>query len=144
MEMAAKEAATNMSLVDKYAKEAQAEFQTIGMGDLAASGNYSCPRKYLQQRDQPLEVPMDCIRKLCDHIDQDFDDKITLDELAGYVKTKELPIEESVVDAMYADAIKGRGFVSEAQRLAPLNHDEIATAVRGRHAWDTKARQWYV
>ena len=87
---------------------------------------------------------MDCIRKLCDHIDEDFDDKITLEELVGYVKRKELPIEESVVDAMYADAVKGRGYVNEAQRLAPLTHDEIATAVRGRHAWDIKAKRWCV
>lgn len=33
--MAAKEAAKNMSLVDKYAMEAQSEFQMVGMKDLA-------------------------------------------------------------------------------------------------------------
>lgn len=46
-EMAIKEGTTNLSLVDKYAKEAQAEFEMVSMKDLAASGNFSCPKKYL-------------------------------------------------------------------------------------------------
>ena len=79
--MAAKEAATPLSLVDKYAMEAQAEYSMVSMKDIAASGNFSCPKKYLNQRDQPLEVPMECIRKLCDHMDTDFDDRIELQEM---------------------------------------------------------------
>ena len=51
MEMKAKEAVTNMSLVDKYAIEAQSEFAMVSMKDLADSGNFSCPKKYLNQRD---------------------------------------------------------------------------------------------
>lgn len=39
-EIAAKEAATPLSLVDKYAMEAQAEFQMVSMKDIAASGNF--------------------------------------------------------------------------------------------------------
>ena len=31
---------------------------------------------------------MDCIRKLCDHIDRDFDDRITAEEMVDYVHTK--------------------------------------------------------
>ena len=46
-EMAAKEAATPLSLVDKYAMEAQAEFQMVSMKEIAGSGNFSCPQKYL-------------------------------------------------------------------------------------------------
>jgi len=113
-EMRQKEAASPLSLVDKYAMEAQAEFQMVSMKDLAASGNFSCPKKYLNQRDQPLEVPMECIRKLCDLIDTDFDDRIDLNELIAFVKQRQLPIEESVVVEMFNDAIKGRGFVNES------------------------------
>lgn len=46
-EMTAKEAVTNISLVDKYAIEAQSEFAMVSMKDLANSGNFSCPKKYL-------------------------------------------------------------------------------------------------
>lgn len=88
----------------------------MSIKELAASGNFSCPKKYLNQRDQTLEVPMECVRKLCDLIDKDFDDRISCDELIEFVATRQLPIEESVVVEMFNDAIKGRGFVSEAQR----------------------------
>ena len=57
---------------------------------------------------------MECIRKLCDHIDTDFDDRVELEELVNYVKRKELPIEPETVFAMYEDAIKGRGYANEA------------------------------
>ena len=50
-EMAAKEAVTSVSLVDKYAIEAQNEFAQVTMRDLRDSGNFSCPKKYLNQRD---------------------------------------------------------------------------------------------
>ena len=84
------------------------------MKDLRDSGNFSCPQKYMNQRDQPLEVPMDCIRNLCDAIDEDFDDRITVEELTGYVHKKQLPIEDSIIQEMFYDAIKGRGYVNEA------------------------------
>ena len=28
---------------------------------------------------------MECIRKLCDHIDTDYDDRITVEEIVNYV-----------------------------------------------------------
>ena len=143
-EMAEKDAAVNLSMVDKYAKEAQAEFQTFTMKELRDSGSTQCPRKYLNQRDQPLEVPMECIRTLCDSIDKDFDDRITLEEMQSYIREKELPISDEIAEEMFADAIKGRGFVNEAQRLAPLSHDEVAGAVRGRHAWNTQTKEWEI
>ena len=114
------------------------------MKDLAASGNFSCPKKYMNQRDTPLEIPMDCIRKLCDQIDLDFDDRIDQSEVLDFIHRKELPIEDSVVHEMFMDAIKGRGFVNEKQRAAPLTHEEVATAVRGRHAWNTKTKEWEI
>lgn len=87
---------------------------------------------------------MECVRKLCDHIDTDFDDRVTLEELVDYVKRRELPITEETVNFMYDDAIKGRGFVNEAQRIAPLTHEEVATAVRGRHAYNSRTREWEI
>ena len=65
---------------------------------------------------------MECIRKLCDTIDKDLDDRLSLNELADFIHEKQLPISDAVIEEMFADAIKGRGFVNEAQRLAPLSH----------------------
>jgi len=45
---------------------------------------------------------------------------------------------------MFEDAIVGRGFVNEAQRLAPLTIEEVAKAVKGRHAWDTQKKTWEI
>lgn len=64
--------------------------------------------------------------------------------MIDYVRKKELPIEAEVVSAMYEDAIKGRGYANEAQRSAALTVEEVATAMRGRHAWNTKSKQWYI
>ena len=36
-----------ISLVDKYAADAQREFMAISMKELAASGDFECPKKYL-------------------------------------------------------------------------------------------------
>jgi len=57
---------------------------------------------------------MECIRNLCDRIDTDYDDRITLEEILDYIHEKELPIADEVAMEMVADAIKGRGFVNEA------------------------------
>lgn len=46
-EIAIKDAAKQVSLVDSYAQRAQAEFTQISMKELRESGNYSCPPKYL-------------------------------------------------------------------------------------------------
>jgi len=31
---------------------------------------------------------MDCIRTLCDEIDEDFDDRVTAEEIRGYIHKK--------------------------------------------------------
>lgn len=46
-EMTVKENTAQMSLVDKYAMEAQQEFQMVSMKELRDSGNFTCPPKYL-------------------------------------------------------------------------------------------------
>lgn len=57
---------------------------------------------------------MECIRALCDLIDKDFDDRVTLEELTEYIHEKELPISDQIAKEMFNDAIKGRGYVNEA------------------------------
>jgi len=56
---------------------------------------------------------MDCIRKLVEVVDKTFDERCSLQELKDYVKLKELPFEEGAVDRMFADAIQGRGYITE-------------------------------
>lgn len=55
-----------------------------------------------------------------------------------------LPVADGVIEQMFREAASGRGYLSEATRDAPLTHEEVAAAVRGRHQWDTQAKQWRV
>ena len=102
------------------------------MKELRESGNFTCPPKYLNQRDAALEIPMECVRRLCDAIDLDYDDKISVEELRTYIVKHELPFEDDIPQKLFDEAITGRGFVTEKQRLAPLSHEEVASCVRGR------------
>lgn len=45
---------------------------------------------------------------------------------------------------MFEEACSGRGFVCEAQINGPLNHAEIAAAVRGRHLWNLETKEWEI
>ena len=56
---------------------------------------------------------MECVRKLCDAIDKDFDDRVSLEELREYIQAKQLPFNDSIPDEMYMDAIRGRGYINE-------------------------------
>ena len=80
---------------------------------------------------------MECIRKLCDAMDTDFDDRISEEELQAYIEKKQLPFEEGIASQLFNEALTGRGFATEKQRLAPLSHDEVASTVRGRQKWNT-------
>ena len=55
-------------------------------------------------------------------MDTDFDDRVSLQELIDYIKVKELPFTEGIEEKMLNDAIRGRGFINEKQRLEPLSH----------------------
>jgi hypothetical protein len=77
-------------------------------------------------------------------MDTDFDDRVSLQELIDYIKVKELPFTEGIEEKMFNDAIRGRGFINEKQRLEPLSHEEVAASVRGRHRWDTQKKGWEV
>ena len=43
------------------------------------------PPKYLNQRDAPLEIPVEVVRKLFNAMDVDLDDAINLEELKAYI-----------------------------------------------------------
>ena len=103
---------------------------------------YEGPPKYLNQRDAPLEIPVDVIKSLFLLMDQDMDDKISMTELLAYVRTSEIPIEEDIVYAMFQDASKNRAIIHEQQWHAPLTFEEIQYAVRGRYAWNIEYKQW--
>ena len=44
------------------------------MKELTKKGLYKGPPKYLKQRDVPLDIPMDCIKRLSDAMDDSLDD----------------------------------------------------------------------
>ena len=97
------------------------------MNEVALSGTYTGPPKYLKQRD--------CIRKLCDTMDTTYDERVSLAELKKFVleNNQKLPFEEGIVEKMFEEAASGRGFVTPEQMKGSLTHDEVAAAVRGRH-----------
>lgn len=76
------------------------------MKDVILSNTYTGPPKYLKQRDQPLEIPMDCIRKLCDAIDTTFNERIELWEIQQFVEfhRKRLPFEDGIIEKMFLEA----------------------------------------
>ena len=70
-----------LSIVQIYARDAQAPFRIKSMKEIANSGMYTGPPKYLSQRDQPMEIPMECIRRLCNQIDTSMDERTDLKEI---------------------------------------------------------------
>lgn len=104
--------------------------------------SYTGPPKYLKQRDQPLEIPMDCIRKLADNIDTSMDERCDLHEIIDFVARRQLPFEDGVVTKMFHEAASGRGYITNKQMNGPLTHNEIAAAVRGRHQWNIETKEW--
>lgn len=100
-------------------------------------GTYTGPPKYLNQRDSPLEIPIEVIKNLVLAVDLDMDDRVSVDELKTYAKSKYLPFEESVIEDMFKEATLGRGVVHEKQMYMPLTLEEVASAVRGRHRWNS-------
>lgn len=88
----------------------------------------------------PLEIPMECIRRLADSVDSSFDERLQIEELYAYVEKHQIPFENGVVQAMFREVGSGRGFISHEQQDGPITHKEIAAAVRGRHLWNTKTK----
>lgn len=77
-------------------------------------------------------------------IDVDLDDRVSIDELHGYVKLSGVPLEEDVVDEMFLEASKNRAIIHDAQRHQGLTFEEIQHAVRGRFSYNHKLGEWDV
>jgi hypothetical protein len=88
---------------------AQKEFLQKSMAEMTKEGKYDGPPKYLAQRDVPLEIPMECIAKLSDAMDQTMDDRISVTEIEEYVRKLALPFEKGIEQKMFDDTIIGRG-----------------------------------
>lgn len=106
--------------------------------------DYNGPPKYLTQRDAPLEIPMEVVRKLFMVMDADMDDKISYQELTDYIKRTEVAIEPEIIDEMYKEACSKRPITHEHQRYAPLSIEEIAQAVKGRYSQNLRTKEWDV
>ena len=87
--------------------------------------NYDGPPKYLNQRDAPLEIPYEVIKKLFVTMDEDLDDMITLDEFTRYIKRHELAIPDNVIHDMYKEATSKRSVIHKEQLEEPLRIEEI-------------------
>ena len=87
--------------------------------------SYEGPPKYLTQRDAPLEIPQEIIRKLFTLMDNDMDDKVSIDELMDYVEQSGVPIPQEIVYQMFRDAASKRNVVHQEQYELPLNFEEI-------------------
>ena len=77
-------------------------------------------------------------------MDQDIDDRVSLQELKQYVAQTGTAIEQHIIEEMFIDAAKDRGIVHEAQKYLGLTIEEIQYAVRGRFMWDTQNKEWTV
>jgi len=91
-----------------------------------------------------LEIPIEVVKNLFEALDQDLDDRVSIEELNAYILKHRLPFDEDVVVEMFKEASRGRGITHEHQREAPLTLDEISASVRGRQRWNQKRRQWEV
>lgn len=104
--------------------------------------SYDGPRKYLTQRDAPLDIPYDVVKKLFIAMDQDMDDKVSLDELVNYIRQNELSISIETAIEMFNDAVSTRRVVLDRQYQEPLEIEEIQYAVRGRYKWQADTKSW--
>ena len=78
------------------------------MKNLTPGVDYFGPPKYLSQRDAPLEIPADVVKKLFAAMDLDMDDKISLEERSNYIRVSEVPIPQDLVVAMFDEAASKR------------------------------------
>ena len=65
-----------MHPINKLALKAQLPYKTLSMKELLLNDNYFGASKYLKQRDSLLDIPIDCVRKLCDAIDKDCGESV--------------------------------------------------------------------
>ena len=77
-------------------------------------------------------------------MDQDIDDRVSLEELKNYIQLCEVPIPPSIAEEMFVDATCNRPIIHQAQKYMGITIEELQYAVRGRFKWDIKTCQWEV
>ena len=77
-------------------------------------------------------------------MDQDLDDRISLQELFDYVHLSGVPIPEQTVVEIFHEAASQRQIIHEAQRNMGLTMEEIQFAVRGRYRFVREMNDWDV
>lgn len=102
------------------------------------------PKKYDNIRKPPQEVPLDLIRKLFLKLDQDMDDRVSVEEIRNYIRKMKLTLEDEVADQMFNEIAQRRAVIHERQRNLPLTLDEVVAAIRGRHKWNIEEKKWDV
>lgn len=137
-----KERNGQLNPVQMASMRAQQQFMTTSIKELGDS--YQGPKKYLSQRDAPLEIPFDVVQRLFLAMDQDLDDKVSMDELKNYIRQHEINIEDNIIEDMFRDAASVRRVVNDKQYNNPLEIEEICYAVRGRFQWDSNRKEWTV
>lgn len=106
--------------------------------------DYEGPIKYLNQRDAPLEIPIECVKILFAALDLDLDDRVSIEEIANFVKLHQIPFTDQNIVDMFKEATWGRRIIHDRQKELPLAVEEISAAVRGRHRWNTQVKNWEV
>lgn len=120
---------------------AQAPYKTLSMSEVT---DYCGPPKYMSQRDAPLEIPIEIVKRLFTVMDQDIDDRVSLQELIAYVEISGAPIDRDTVCDMFDEAAKNRPVIHNAQKYMGLTIEEIQQAVRGRFAYIKQTKRWGV
>lgn len=110
---------------------------------------YDGPKKYLCQKDAPIDVDPKVIKKLFIAMDSRgkyaLDDRIQLEEMKGFAKRNEMiHMDDDIIEKMYYDAIRGRKIIHQKNMTEPLTLDEVAFALRGWKSYDTNTGSWSV
>lgn len=61
-----------------------------------------------------MEIPSDIVKQFFRACDQDYDDRISINELARYSEKHRLPFDLEIIKEMFEDATKGRSVTTEA------------------------------
>ena len=102
------------------------------------------PSKYDNQRIPPQEVPLDVIKTLFLAIDTDLDDRISAGEILRYIHKAKITIKDEVAQQLFDECAARRSVIHEKQRDLPLTFDEVVSAIRGRHKWNTEDKHWEI
>ena len=113
--------------------------------ELDKQGLYEGPKKYLAQKDAPLEVPFDVIRKFFLTVDTSGDYLLQIDEIISFVNLYDIRYvtPQNIID-MYHHATLGRKITQEKDKTAPLTMEEVSYAVRGRQSYNSKTQDWTI